>query len=126
MNNGYELYSAVKAGKIKKIRELINSGADVNYVFKPEEYGYTPLHMAAYYAMNETIELLVNNGANINCYSLNGKTPLDFAVERHNRKETVALLKNYGAEKGTYRNNGTEGTSIDESICNFQHRKRGR
>lgn len=123
MNNGYELYSAVKAGKVAKIKELINDGADVNYVFKPEEYGYTSLHMAAYYAMNETIELLVNNGASINCCSLTGKTPLDFAIERHNRKETVSLLKSYGAEKGTLRNSREEGeVAVQKNVL----KKRGR
>lgn len=101
MNDGYELYSAVKAGNIEKIRTLINNGADVNYVFRPEEFAYTPLHMAAYYAKNETIELLVNKGANINCYSLEGKTPLDLAEERHNRENTVSLLLGLGAIHGT-------------------------
>lgn len=101
MDTGYELYNAVKAGKIEKIRELIRNGADVNYVFRPEEYGNTPLHMAAYFAMNDVIKLLIDNGAGVNSYSLEGKTPLDYAVERHNREETVSLLLRNGAIDGT-------------------------
>lgn len=101
MNKGYDLYNAVKKGNIEMIRNLISQGADVNYVFQPEVYGYTPLHMAAYYAMNKIIELLVDNGANINVYSLDGKTPLALAVERHNREETVELLLRCGAHDGT-------------------------
>lgn len=101
MDKGYELYNAVKAGKSEKVKVLINDGADVNYVFRPEEYGYTPLHMAAYFAMNNIMELLIDNGANVNSYSLEGKTPLDYAVERHNRAETVSLLLRNGAIDGT-------------------------
>lgn len=101
MDKGYELYNAVKAGKIEKIKELIRNGADVNYVFRPEEYGNTPLHMAAYFAMNDIIKLLIDNGAGVNPLSLEGKTPLDYAVERHNREETVSLLLRNGAIAGT-------------------------
>lgn len=102
MDKGYELYNAVKkAEKVEKIREMIRNGADVNYVFLPEEYGLSPLHMAAYFAKNDIIELLLVNGANVNCYSLEGKTPLDFAIKRHNREKTISLLLNYGATNGT-------------------------
>jgi len=101
MDKGYELYNAVKAGNREKIRTLISNGADVNYVFLPEEYGLTPLHMAAYFAMDDIIKLLVDNGANVNCYSLEGKTPLGFAVNRHNREKTISLLLEYGAIDGT-------------------------
>lgn len=101
MDKGYELYNAVKAGKIEKIKELIRNGANVNYVFRPEEYGNTPLHMAAYFAMNDIIKLLIDNGADVNCYSLEGKTPLDYAIKRHNREETVSLLLRNGAIDGT-------------------------
>ena len=101
MDKGYELYNAVKAGKTEKVKELISNGADVNYVCQPEEYRNTPLHMAAYFAMNDIIALLIKNGANVNAYSLEGKTPLDYAIERHNRKETVSLLLSSGAIDGT-------------------------
>lgn len=101
MDKGYKLYNAVKAGESEKVRALIDDGADVNYVFQPEEYGNTPLHMAAYLAMNNIMKLLIDNGANVNSYSLEGKTPLDYAVERHNRAETVSLLLRNGAIDGT-------------------------
>ena len=101
MDKGYELYNAVKAGKIEKIKELISNGADVNYVFRPEEYGNRPLHMAAYFAMNDIIKLLIDNGADVNCYSLEGKTPLDYAIKRHNKEETVSLLLRNGAIDGS-------------------------
>lgn len=101
MDKGYKLYNAVKAGESEKVRALIDDGADVNYVFQPEEYGNTPLHMAAYFAMNNIMKLLIDNGANVNSYSLEGKTPLDYAVERHNRAETVSLLLRNGAINGT-------------------------
>jgi len=101
MENGYELYCAVRRGNVVKVKELLRSGADVNYVYRPKEYGFTPLHMAAYYAMNDMIELLIENGANINAYSLEGKTPLALAIERHNREETLSILLKNGALDGT-------------------------
>jgi len=101
INSGYELYNAVKFGKTELAKELIRAGADVNYVFEPEEYRLTPLHMAAYYAMDEIIELLIENGSEVNSCTIDGKTPLALAIERHNREQTVLLLMNHGAVDGT-------------------------
>jgi uncharacterized protein YxeA len=101
MDKGYLLYNAVKAGEIETVRKMISEDADVNYVFCPDEYAYTPLHMAAYFAMDEIIELLINNGADVNSFSMEGKTPLVLAEERHNRETTKYLLLNHGAIDGT-------------------------
>lgn len=101
MDSGYELYDAVKLGKTELVQELIHTGADVNYVFKPEEYKLTPLHMAAYGAMDDIIELLIENGSEVNSYAIDGKTPLALAIERHNREQTVSLLIDHGAVEGT-------------------------
>lgn len=98
---GYKLYSAVKAGNTEQVKELIEAGADVNYVFRPEEYRLTSLHMAAYYAMDEIIEILIENGSEVNRCTIDGKTPLALAKERHNRENTISLLMKYGAVDGT-------------------------
>lgn len=97
---GYELYNATKNGNINKVQDLINEGADVNYVFRPNEYGNTPLHIAAYFAEDEIIELLIKSGADVNSSAITGKTPLTYAKERHNRKHTIDLLIQYGAGDG--------------------------
>lgn len=56
------------------MQELINAKADVN---KPSNTGtYTPLTFAATFGITESIELLVNAGADINLKNSWGNTPL--------------------------------------------------
>lgn len=96
MEKGNELYEAVKKNDIKRVKELIEQGADVNYVYCPDKYGYTPLHMAAYFAAGKIVEILLENGCNVNPISVDGKTPLALAQERHNRDSITYLLESYG------------------------------
>lgn len=94
---GYELYIAAKKGDVNTARELIGKGADVNYVFYPEEHRYTPLHIAAYLASEEVVALLLECGCKVNPVSTDGKTPLALVKEYHNRESIVSLMERYGA-----------------------------
>jgi hypothetical protein len=91
------LYDSVRHGNITDAKRAIEMGADVNYVYEPEVYGLTPLHIAAYYAQDNIIKLLIDSGCEINPVSVDGKTPLALAEERHNRESTIELLKGSGA-----------------------------
>lgn len=98
---GYELYIAAKRGEVNTVRELIDKGADVNYVFYPEEHRYTPLHIAAYLASEKVVALLLERGCKVNPISADGKTPLALVKEYHNIESIISLMERYGASDGS-------------------------
>lgn len=88
-----ELFQAVKKRDIKHARKLIGYVADVNIQY---ENGHTPLHLAASSGQTEMVQLLIENGANVNAKFHDDQdfinvTPLHLAaLEGH--QETVQLL----------------------------------
>lgn len=72
---------------------LLKRGVDVN---KPDITGHTALHWAIDNANEELVLLLLEKGANPNCYTPNGISPLVFPVLRaqHHLKQ---ILYRYGA-----------------------------
>jgi len=88
------------------VRLLIEKGADVNVKTEPgletgafmrdvRTKGETPLHRAAAYADERTIEFLIQNGANKKAKDAHGNTPLSWASE-HLRPGSVLALLAYG------------------------------
>lgn len=77
--------SAIKNNDISTIKRLIKGGANVNV---SNEFGQTPLHMAAFlYAAHqqsgrELLELLIKCGADVNAKDKDNRTPLYYAVCR--------------------------------------------
>ncbi|KAJ8979231.1 hypothetical protein NQ317_019083 [Molorchus minor] len=55
------------------IELLINYGANIN---KKDQYGYTPLHVAALMQLSQCVEILIRNGADVTTKSKCGMTPL--------------------------------------------------
>lgn len=117
-NLGLFLYKAVKAsGKYKEVERMIGLGANVNYRYMPEDYDYRPLHMAAYNADMKKVTMLVEAGCELNPVSVDGKTPLDLAMERHKRSDVVKYLVSHGGEHGT-----GFGKSFDELLKDAEER----
>lgn len=54
----------------------LNNGADINAI---DEYGYTPLHSAAKNGYLEIVKVLVEQGADVNIRTVDGKTPAQLA-----------------------------------------------
>jgi len=93
---------------IQTVRFLVERGADVNGV---GEYGWTPLHAAAYQGLDEVIEYLVSKGGRLDLLDSYGQTPRSIAetiltrkigastlqIPRMFRKDTLQLLINLGA-----------------------------
>jgi ankyrin repeat protein len=83
-----ELIIAVSSGDIKKVVELLSSGADVNVTNKNNE---TPLHLAAWKGYAEIASLLLKHGANVNAQENTGLRPLHYAAW-YGYTEVVKLL----------------------------------
>jgi ankyrin repeat protein len=62
------------------VRILIDQGADVNM---EQAGGYTPLHQAAAAGLEELTRILLEAGADPANRCQQGKTPADYARERH-------------------------------------------
>lgn len=85
--------------------KYIQMGANVNYRFAPEKFNETPLHIAAYGGDLVKIQMLVEAGCEMNPVDVDGRTPLDYFVEKQaveNCNDSVVLnyLVKYGAKSG--------------------------
>jgi len=54
----------------------------------------TPLHLAAKFGHVECIDVLIENGSNVEARDKSGKNCLDLAVENYKKNACRALLKN--------------------------------
>jgi ankyrin repeat protein len=94
---GNDLITAVERDKVKEAKELIQQGANVNYI---DDFGFMPLFIAIRNKSINMAKMLVNHGAHINTdhepiplmYA-----PLMYAIDM-NSFEIVELLVNRGAD----------------------------
>jgi cytohesin len=99
---------AERAVAVQTAKFLVEHGANVN---DAGQYGWTPLHAAAYQGLNDVIEYLVNKGAKIDQMDEFGQTPLSISmsvltkdigarrlqIPRRYREDTAKLLLRLGA-----------------------------
>ena len=84
---------------------LCQAACGMNY---PMNY---PLHDAAMNGYTETVRLLLEHGADINCTDNSGYRPLHYAAMNGNT-ETVRLLLDRGADKETETNRSHQRTAL--------------
>ena len=88
------IHDAVFDGVIARVQAELDEGVDVN---TEDEFGFTPLHFAAWFGHNEIAELLIENGADVNANALRGLTPLHDAATNISQ-EIIELLIENGAD----------------------------
>lgn len=74
---------------IKKMDNLLNNGADINYM---DKYGYSALSYALQLNAEEIVDFLLNKGADINIQT-KGWTPFMYAIIRANNNLIEKLIK---------------------------------
>lgn len=83
------------------VKMLIHAGANVNaktvsYSGLLSLFGSTALMHAAESGYTEILQILIENGADVNAKNHSGKTALDFA-KKNNHTDAIKLLENYTA-----------------------------
>ncbi|VDM30925.1 unnamed protein product [Hydatigera taeniaeformis] len=74
--SGESLLRAARAGDLKKVLDLINSGVNIN---STNPTGLTALHLAAKEGHTEVVKELIHHGADVNATSKKGNTALHIA-----------------------------------------------
>ena len=104
---GRTLLLASSLGSVDVMRWLLNHGADVNARTKS---GETPLHLAAFKARTEGVQVLLEHNASIDSQDNYGKTPLYSTIyyaqkERQESLDIARRLLEHGADPNisTYR-----------------------
>ncbi|XP_045541314.1 oxysterol-binding protein-related protein 1 [Papilio machaon] len=112
------LYSA-RHGELSVVKALLEAKRegkltlDINCKGKSRiNYGWTPLHLATYFAHKEVVEVLLDSGVNVDEVNDNGDTALHKASFTGN-EELVILLLNYKADVNIM--NGEGQTACDVS-----------
>ena len=92
------IWVAAEEGDVEAVKGYL--AIDVNVDARDEVYAGTPLHFAAFRGRKEVAELLINEGADVNAKSDEGKTPLDRAIG-HKHPKIRDLLRKHGAKKAS-------------------------
>eukprot|EP00598_Pedospumella_elongata_P014451 CAMPEP_0185012298 /NCGR_PEP_ID=MMETSP1098-20130426/98228_1 /TAXON_ID=89044 /ORGANISM="Spumella elongata, Strain CCAP 955/1" /LENGTH=906 /DNA_ID=CAMNT_0027541353 /DNA_START=82 /DNA_END=2803 /DNA_ORIENTATION=+ len=86
------LHLAVASGVRKSVAKLLQHSKA--YIDVPDPDGYTALHMAVSYQLPYIVELLLDNGANVNTQSTTGQTPIMEAVIQGENVMVEMLTRN--------------------------------
>jgi uncharacterized protein len=93
-NGNTPLIQACSLGNIEVVKQLIGTGADVNY---PSAEGDYPIYFAIRSGNYQLVQLLVREGAHIEVRDETGRSPLQWALFYKN-EELISILKKAGAD----------------------------
>ncbi|KAJ8307262.1 hypothetical protein KUTeg_015346 [Tegillarca granosa] len=132
-SNEDTLYKAVRLNDHMMIERLIRQNTDLNMknmdgvcMVKSRCLSrhirmtqYTPLQVAALHASMETIELLTNNGADVNVFDGNNRSPLHYATAAARLDVVQHFIKTAGADVNT--SNYKQGTPLMNAACGVRN-----
>ncbi|MBA3953801.1 ankyrin repeat domain-containing protein [Candidatus Dependentiae bacterium] len=104
-----QLLATCSIGLIEEARDLLQKGAQVNT--QSPLNGYTPLHYALCAQSPQLVNMLLENGANINLRNTDNKSSLENALDL-NQPELYATLDTYPNTLKDTINNPTEDTFL--------------
>lgn len=87
-----EIHEAAKAGDLEKIKSILE--ADKTRLEAQDKVGYAALNWAAMRAQWDVVKYLVEIGANVNSFGLDGNTPLHSAANHNNVAVVGLFIKN--------------------------------
>lgn len=93
-----DLYEAAAVGATGRVKELLEAAPDL--INSHNRDGYTLLGLASYFGNEETVRFLLEKGADVNFYSIDGQVsnaPLHTAIAG-NHENIVRLLIEHGAD----------------------------
>ena len=74
-----KIFEAIRNEDVNALQRMISEKRDLN---RPDEDGFTPLMVAAEGKSPEIVNLLVDNGADVNAKNKIGQTTLIIALEK--------------------------------------------
>ena len=107
-NNSKDLWTAARTGDLQAIKHYIKTGGDVNALDKT--FQVSAMSWSALHGQTEIIQLLIENGAEVDMKSGDGTTPLHSAAFL-GRVDVVKLLLDNGADIKARNNDGA--TPVD-------------
>ena len=98
-SRGFWLWGALVDNDHRSVEEYLKLGADPNDPYTPvrKKQNWAPLMYASGNYDAEMIELLIKYGADVNCQSADGMTPLALAISR-GKFEHMRVLDTHGAK----------------------------
>lgn len=92
----YDIFSAAERNDYKRVKKLLDSGNDVNE--GDWDRDATPLHLACAKGNLETIELLIDYGADVNRRNKYGRTPVHHLILNRYDNIAIWLIKHCSAD----------------------------
>lgn len=105
------LFKAVCKDAQDIVKFLLDNGVSVDEKYENYYLGNI-LHLAAYCNHADILKLLLKKGADFNLKNVNGRTPIDVAIQRDNHSAIYALLD---AGAGTIKQRLRYGAYVDEN-----------